>query len=224
MKHTKEDLYGKNIQLECKDASVLMGIYNLVYPTAKITQNTANDKFAFGGFVWFLANGKFMDGTARKDFSTLDGMEFLLANDPRLAGLNNEEYLLQHKLQQIQPPKPTAGKVCTKPECNCLEIAEYKAGGMVKNFACLAHTAHDELKKPLVQANEAKAHYNLRDHVEALTKRLRADEDLFNGYQSNIAMSVLDAMAARGIKHPELYHACNEGAKRFLDAWCKEDK
>lgn len=57
---------------------------------------------------------------------------------------------------------------CTKPDCDCLEIAEQKAGGQVKSYPCLA--SHTEFTKEKSSKTE-------KSKLETLISELRVEEE-----------------------------------------------
>ena len=65
--------------------------------------------------------------------------------------------------------------------------------------------------------------------LKIVREHIRDDEELFFGYQSNIAMAFVDEMQRSKEKHnkqslnkSEIHIAANEAAKNFLNMWIKQ--
>ena len=57
--------------------------------------------------------------------------------------------------------------------------------------------------------------------LKIVTETIKEYDDLYYGYQSNIAMACYDAIRKKGvyIPHEVLHEACNNAAKNFLNSW-----
>ncbi|HXG86082.1 MAG TPA: hypothetical protein VNI84_18830 [Pyrinomonadaceae bacterium] len=74
---------------------------------------------------------------------------------------------------------------------------------------------------------ESRRKITVPDAVKTLAKALREDKEFYFVYQSNIAMSMYNAMLPRistdkPIEKAELHLLAGEGAKKFLDLWIAE--
>jgi len=63
---------------------------------------------------------------------------------------------------------------------------------------------------------------DFKKHLDFVRETLRNDKELYDTYQANIAMSIIDEAKLGDIHFPQLPILANEAAKRFLNAWIKE--
>ena len=57
----------------------------------------------------------------------------------------------------------------------------------------------------------------LKNAVNKLRKSLKEDDELYYGYQSNIAMAFYDEAIDKGISRKKLHEISNNAAKNFIN-------